>query len=351
MIEPVERRERRVGSYVLTGGSVGATVVADVAGAAMGGARRYLTELDGWLAKEHHPVRVIGRNRAMGPSWLVSREVMAARVPRTTTVALNNVSFGAVGISRLVLLRNALHFLFPREAAELPPKLLRRWEMQTRVVRLMLRRADRIVVPSSAMRERVLGHCPWTGDRIEVLPHPLSPLPVSGDSCTRGPIVVCPVLDAPYKQLGKHLSQLLLALSSDTGLADLKVVATSTAEELEGMGLPPSARLVPAGRLPTAAMTELLEGATALFFPTDLESFGYPLAEARVNRVPVLAKRTALTTEVAGDALVPYESDDIRSLTEALVAAMTLRLQPLSENPFDPDSYFRRLFFPREAHA
>ena len=44
----------------------------------------------------------------------------------------------------------------------------------------------------------------------------------------------------------------------------------------------------------------------AIYFPTDLESFGYPLAEARVSGQPVIARDTALNREIAGPALCRY---------------------------------------------
>lgn len=320
-----------------------AVVVVDVAGAAMGGAQRYLVELDRWLAGRNHPIEVIGRNRALGSAWLVAREFLAARTGRHASVALNNVSFVGTGQRRTVLLRNALHFMAPTEGATFP-ELARRIETQGRLVRLVMRRADRIVVPSDSMRTRVVARCPWAGRRIEVMPHPVTPLAPSPDRDSRKRVVLCPVLGAPYKQLGRHLKVLLRALSSDSLLSEVKVLVTATDSELAQMGIRADDRLVPLGRLTTVATADAMQRATVLYFPTELESFGYPLAEARVNRVPVVAKRTPLAVEVAGDALVPYDSEDVVSLAEALHLALTLKLGPLGSNPYEPDAYFRRLF-------
>jgi len=177
------------------------------------------------------------------------------------------------------------------------------------------------------------------------MPHPVSPLPTDGEVIgSSGPNVLCPILDAPYKYLAAHLRDLLEAVGSTSELADVQLQVTSTESELTSMGLIGQERLVALGRLPPAALADAMRAAAVLFFPTTLESFGYPLAEARVNRIPVVAKRTTLTEEVAGDVLVPYEHKSTSSLREALVSALALKPEPLVENPFDPDRYFRRLF-------
>lgn len=310
----------------------------------MGGARRYLAELDRWRAERPNAVEVIGRDRALRVPWLVLRETVAARMAGRTAVALNNVSFVTAGERRVVLLRNVLHFLSCEEKVAVPRAVLRQSSAQGRFIRLVLRRADRIVVPSHSMRSRVLDHCSWAVDKIEVMHHPVSPSPKAGHRHAHSsPIVLCPVLDAPYKQLGKHLRDLGRALRLDSNQSDVQVSVTSTHSELREMGLPEK-QFIPIGRLTTAAMAQAMEEATALYYPTELESFGYPFAEARVNRIPVVARRTAVGAEVAGDAFVPYESGDVRSLADAVGLALRLDLGPLGENPFDPDAYFRRLF-------
>nr|MDT0666608.1 hypothetical protein [Micromonospora sp. DSM 115978] len=130
------------------------TTVIDCAGARIGGAKRLLNELDLYLSgRTGQDVRLLGRDRGLSPHWLVRRELAAVGASRV--IALNNVSFQAAGRSRVVLARNALQFLSPAEEAAcgqlLPPRL----RSQTRVARSALRRADRIVVPATSMRERI----------------------------------------------------------------------------------------------------------------------------------------------------------------------------------------------------
>ena len=56
------------------------------------------------------------------------------------------------------------------------------------------------------------------------------------------------------------------------------------------------------GRLPHAELREIWARSRAVYFPTDLESFGYPLADTGVSGLPVIARDTTLNREIAGPA-------------------------------------------------
>ena len=88
-------------------------VVIDCAGAVMGGAARYLKELDVWLERRQGAPAVIGRNRRLTARWLLERERLVPKFARR--IALNNVGFFRRGGPRVVLLRNALHFATEEE--------------------------------------------------------------------------------------------------------------------------------------------------------------------------------------------------------------------------------------------
>ena len=83
-------------------------------------------------------------------------------------------------------------------------------------------------------------------------------------------------------------------------------VTADRAEVPPAVASHPRVQLV--GRLPHAQLRELRARSRAVYFPTDLESFGYPLAEARVSGQSVIARDTAQNREVAGSALCGYES-------------------------------------------
>ena len=181
----------------------------------MGGAARYLDELRGYLARTgREDVQVIGSRRRVSPGWLVRRELAGGA--RRRRVALNNVGFIAPGGQRWTLLRNALHFLTEAEAAALRPSALRASvRRDAAAVRLAARRSDDIVVPCTAMAERV----------ASVAPEPArpnrghGPHPVSADPAVpppREPTILCPVLFAPYKRMAERLGGLLTDPSANS---------------------------------------------------------------------------------------------------------------------------------------
>lgn len=298
----------------------------------MGGARRLLTEMEAYLARSgRRDVRLIGRDRGVEPLWLAERELAAARC--SSRVALNNVSFVTPGARRTVLLRNAMHFPLPWDDA-LPKTLARRVGVQARVVRAAGRRADLIVVPTSSMAERVMRSLPRAARRICVWPHPVTPRPAQEQQ--RG-LVVCPVLMAPYKRLGPPLR--LLADAAARVPAEVEVAVTATEAELRAEGVP-CGSVTALGRLPGEQVEQVLARAHVVFFPTVLESFGYPLAEARANGQPVLAPDTSHNREVAGPALVGY-GVGAPDLTGPLQEALERVVVP--SQPESADDYFTRL--------
>lgn len=315
-------------------------IVVDVAGAAMGGAAKMATELRSYLSRsERTDIRVLGRGRRLTPAWLAQREVLGLRASRK--VALNNVSFVAPGGRRTVLLRNALHFLDDGEKRALSARLSTSLPREAAAVRLCARRADVVVVPCTAMGERVLATVPELGDRLEVRRHPVSQQAPRTDP---EPVILCPVLPAPYKDIGRRIAELAYALEVH-GAADARIVVTADRDDLP-QSLRDDARVDAIGKLSPDELVAVWRSSMAIYFPTELESFGYPLAEARVSGHPVIALKSAQNEEIAGPALCSFLPDDEASLVEAVDRALSMSLAP-DPAPFDPDAYFDWLLGPR----
>jgi glycosyltransferase involved in cell wall biosynthesis len=308
-------------------------VTVDIAGAQMGGAARYAAELRSYLARTGRAdIRLIGTARRVGPGWLLRRETIR---PARKRIALNNVSFVMPGGERWTLLRNALHFLTDTEASELDPSLRASVRREAAVVRLCARLADVLVVPSTAMAERVTRALPDTASRIVVRPHP-----VSADSAPRqrrDPAILCPVLLASYKRMDERLAEFLAALT-EHGDDSIRLRVTASPEDL-----PPAVSSDPRieflGHLDHDELRQIRANSHSIYFPTGLESFGYPLAEARVSGQPVIARDTAQNREIAGGALCGFSPGDRDSLADAITQALTKELAP-DPAPFDPDAYF-----------
>jgi glycosyltransferase involved in cell wall biosynthesis len=310
-------------------------VIVDLAGAGMGGAARFATELRRYLSgAQREDVRVIGAEQRVGPKWLLRREVAGRGLGRR--VALNNVSFISPGGERWALLRNALHFLTEDETRAIDPSLRGATGREAAIVRLYSRRADVLVVPSTAMAERVSRILPGAQRRIVVRPHP-----VSADAIPRLPrdpaAILCPVLFAPYKQMTRRLTDLLAAIEEH---GDPTVHVRVTADRVDvTQSLAANPRIQFLGRLDQDELRNVWGRSRALYFPTDLESFGYPLAEARVSGQPVIALDTAQNREIAGPALRGFSDGDHDSLVRAVALALTVEVAP-DPGAFDPAAYF-----------
>jgi hypothetical protein len=307
-------------------------VVIDAAGGQMGGAARFRVEISRYLRRSpRDDVKVIGVRRHLSPAWLVTRE--AAR--GTRRVALNNVGFLTPGGERWTLLANALHFLDPAEAGALDPGLRALAARQSAVVHRAARRSDVLIAPSTAMAERIAATLPDVADRVVVRMHPVSAR--AGAWPGGGSLVLCPVLFAPYKHMAERLAEWLAAV--DHALCDrVRMIVTASPSDVPP-ALATSPRLHFVGPVGHEDMLGLWARSRAAYFPTGLESFGCPLAEARVNGLPVIARDTPLNREIAGPALCGYALGDPASLRQATEAALTRQVTP-DPVPFDADAYF-----------
>ena len=307
-------------------------VVIDTAGGQMGGAARFRVEISDYLRRSpRDDVKVIGGRRHLSPAWLVTRE--AAR--GTRRVALNNVGFLTPGGERWTLLANALHFLDPAEAGALDPGLRALASRQSVVVHCAARRSDVLIAPSTAMAGRITATLPDVGDRVVVRMHPVSANPVARQR--DGSLVLCPVLFAPYKHMADRLAEWLDAV--DHALCDrVRMLVTASPSDVPP-ALATSPRLHFVGRVGHEDVLRLWARCRAAYFPTGLESFGCPLAEARVSGLPVIARDTPQNREIAGPALCGYAIGDPGSLRRATEAALARQVAP-DPGPFDPDAYF-----------
>jgi len=310
------------------------TVTVDVAGGPMGGAARFREEFYRYLTRAQRPdVKVIGAQQRVDPSWLLRREL--AKRARARRVALNNVGFVAPGGERWTLLGNALHFLTDAEVHGLDSSRRTSIMRQAAVVRFAARRSDVLIAPCSAMAERVVSILPRVSDRLVVRMHPVSPetIPKVGPD----PVILCPVLFASYKHMVPRIKEWLTAVDRYIN-PSVKLLVTATPSEVPA-SLASNERIELVGKLEYAALRGLWLRSRAIYFPSGLESFGFPLAEARVNGQPVIARDTAQNREIAGPALCGFSVGNTDSLRYAIERALTTEVAP-EPGPFNPDAYF-----------
>jgi hypothetical protein len=309
-------------------------VTIDIAGGQLGGAARYSTEVYNYLRRAaRDDVKVIGRRRRLTPAWLAVRE--AAAVRRSRRVALNNVGFFAPGGERWTLVANPLHFLTTAEMAAQVPAIRSAMSRQIPVVYRAARQSDVLVAPCTAMAERIKATLPDVAERVVARLHP-----VSASTLRRQPDrsrILCPILFAPYKNMPGRLAEWIAAVGESLD-ESVRMIVTADRDEVPP-SLAASRRIELVGRLDLETLSGLWATSQAIYFPSGLESFGYPLAEARVNGQPVIAQDTPQNREIAGPALCGYTVGDPDSLRRATETALSLTLRP-DPGPFDPDAYF-----------
>jgi len=310
------------------------TVTVDAAGGPMGGAARFREELHRYLARNgRHDIRVIGLGRRLSPAWLLQREVATTR--RTRRVALNNVGFVTSGGQRWTLLGNALHFLTEAEIHSLHPSLRSIATRQASIVRMAARRSDVLIAPCSAMADRVITALPSVRDRVITRMHPVSVDLIPERSSEK--FILCPVLFAPYKDMPERLTEWIAAVDGHIDPA-VRLLVTATTEDVPP-ALAANRRIKLLGQLSVPGLCQFWARSQAIFFPTGLESFGFPLAEARAIGRPVIARNTEQNKEIAGPALRAFVTGDEESLLQATKEALATVVKP-DPAPFDPDAYF-----------
>ncbi len=67
----------------------------------------------------------------------------------------------------------------------------------------------------------------------------------------------------------------------------------------------------------------IYNGATAFIFPSEYEGFGIPVLQAMACRVPVAASSIPTLREVAGEAALFFDPDDVRSVARAIEKILT----------------------------
>jgi glycosyltransferase involved in cell wall biosynthesis len=318
-----------------------AAVTVDAAGGQVGGAARFKVELRRYLSHtRRRDVHVIGAERQVDPVWLVRREL--ALPSRGRRVALNNISFVIPGSERWALLRNPLDFLTDEEEAAVDPALRASNRRRASTVRLAARRADVLVVPSTGMAKRVTRVLPGLADRVTMRHHPVAAN--SLPDRPREPVMLCPVLFSPFKGMPDRIAE-LLAVIDDIADPTVRLCVTASQSEVpKDLASHPRIDLV--GRLDHQSLRELWARSSVIYFPPGVESFGYPLAEARVHGLPVIALDTEQNREVAGPALFGFTIGDPGSLRSATERALVANVMP-DPAPFDPVAYFDWLLGPR----
>ncbi len=200
-----------------------------------------------------------------------------------------------------------------------------RWHRE--IVGRIARTADGIVVPSAAVADDLAGLFPLAADRIAVVGHGVTDLPVPPDAAARRARLRLPeryVLSVATLEPRKGLDVLISAMARPAAAgADLAVVGPSgwggvdvaAAAAAAGLG---SDRLHALGRLPDDDLAAVLHGAALLAAPSRAEGFGLPVLEAMAAGTPVVVSDAPALVELVGGAGLITPRDDVGQLAETI---------------------------------
>lgn len=186
------------------------------------------------------------------------------------------------------------------------------------VTRRIVRRADRLIVPSARTRDALLALHRVPGERIDVVPHGVRPLPDAAPAGDLGPYFLCVgtleprknwrrVLDA-HAALERRGFAIRLVVAGPRGWMDDALV-----EAIGGRST-----VVWDGRASPERLAALYRGAVALVYPSLGEGFGLPVLEAMSVGCPVIVGEDTATADLAGDAGLAVDPLDVGAIGEAL---------------------------------
>lgn len=211
-----------------------------------------------------------------------------------------------------------------------------RYRFQSLLVRLSVRRADKVVFVSDWLRQRVQGGA-GTGDRDSVTVHlgfdPDNFQPSDWGDVDPG---LRRALDVEGHRLlsvstvnpHKNFEVLFRAAAKLIHGADLDVTLFVAGrhphrdyyhrlQELqERLEIAESVRFL--GKVPHRQIAYLYDRADVFVNPSRVESFGHPFLEAMASDLPIVASRTAAIPEIVGEAGLFFEPDDAEELAGRL---------------------------------
>jgi len=199
----------------------------------------------------------------------------------------------------------------------------RRWN--ARAARL----ADRIIAPSCATAEDIVGLFAVAQDKVVVVPEAaddfssgqVGPLPAALAEWTAQPYLLSMGNTKPHKDLPTLLQAFSRVASLEPDLR-LLLVGTEPPGHLRTALADASpdtlGRVTFTGPVDDDGLRALYAGALAFVFPSRHEGFGLPPLEAMAFGAPVVCADAASLPEVFGQAAVMFPTGDVRSLVETL---------------------------------
>lgn len=207
------------------------------------------------------------------------------------------------------------------------------------VTEALLRTAAHVVVPSDRVRRGVVDHFAMAADRVHVTPLGHRPLP-QGDAAAAGAVPGARpyILVVGTLMPRKNHMRLIQAYQALPDLDANLVIAGARGWRDEPIveAAQQSARIEFIEAPDDATLARLYAGAHVVAQPSLDEGFGLPVVEALAMGIPVLVGCDTTCADVAGDAALAVDVNDVESIRDGLgrlLADETLRASLATAGP------------------
>lgn len=195
-----------------------------------------------------------------------------------------------------------------------------------------VRGARHVAVPSDFVRRSVLKHVGVAPERVITIPHgvhvhaqPTERRMLEAQYRLDGPVVLYPAITYPHKNhavlvqafadVVHEQPDALLVLTGGCGSEE-----DALRSQIKRLGI--GHRVRRTGRISAADIAGLYGAATLVAVPSRYEGFGMPAAEAMAYGVPLVAAAATALPEIAGEAGVLVDPDDVGAWSEAIAALL-----------------------------
>ena len=283
-------------------------------------------------ARMDKPVQVLSR----GPFWQHTTYVRAIR--RSEVDLVHSLAYtipAGLGVPTVVTVHDLGFRVSPETVSPATRRYLRA------LVPASLRRADMVIVPSTAVRDQLISEYKTQSDKLAVVHHGLGNTFLHAhcsvhqthkagvDTRTR-PYILAVGTQEPRKNLPRAVEALSLLVRRDPHFPyDLVIAgkhgpdARKISEIASQRGI--EGRIERLGYVSDNELVDLYRSAALLVYPSFFEGFGMPVLEAMSMGCPVVVSARPSLPEVAGDAAVYVDPLDPADIAKGILEGLANR--------------------------